>query len=36
MHAGAGAGEVADRRYDGQTDFDLGLNLVLEGLERWR
>lgn len=34
MHAGAV--EVSEGRYDGQTDFDFGLKLTLDGLARWR
>lgn len=34
MHAGAV--EVAEGRYDGQTDFGFGLNMVLDGLRKWK
>lgn len=27
---------ILDERYDGVHDFEFGLNLILDGLERWR
>lgn len=31
----AASAEVADGTYDGMTDFDFGLGLVISGLKRW-